>query len=108
APLDTHELVAMVAPRGLFIMENPGPASLAARSGHVAAIAGAEVYKALGAGENISYSSAVANLTHCSQRPEWVAPLRSNIRKFLTKTGNDPGAIAAAANATARLADWVD
>ena len=25
---------------------------------------------------------------HCSQRPEWVAPLKSNIERFLT--GTDP------------------
>jgi hypothetical protein len=107
-PLDTHELVAMVAPRGLFIMENPFIANLGPKSGHVAALAGAEVYKALGAGSNITYYSDVQSGTHCSMRPEWSAPLRSNIRKFLTRTGNDPGVIRASASATGRLADWSD
>ena len=75
APLDTHELVAMVAPRGLFIMDNPHIANLGPRSAHVAALAGAEVYKAIGAGENISYISAVANGSHCATRPEWTLSL---------------------------------
>ncbi|MBX6768865.1 MAG: cellulose-binding protein, partial [Actinomadura rubrobrunea] len=54
-PVDTHEVVGMIAPRGLFIMENPHIDWLAARSGSVAALAGAEIYKALGAGGNITY-----------------------------------------------------
>ena len=51
-PVDTHHLVGMVAPRGLFIMENPHIDWLAANSGSVAALGGAEIYKALGAGNN--------------------------------------------------------
>lgn len=108
APLDTHELVAMVAPRGLFIMDNPHIANLGPKSAHAAALAGAEVYKALGSGDNITYYSDVQNGNHCSQRPEWSAPLKSNIQKFLKKTGNDPGAIKASASATSKLSDWSD
>ena len=53
-PVDTHEIVAMVAPRGLFIMDNPHIANLGPRSAGVAALGGAEVYRALGAGSNIT------------------------------------------------------
>ena len=56
----------MVAPRGLFVMENPHIDWLGARSGSVAALAGAEVYKALGAGDNITYWSDVQDGTHCA------------------------------------------
>jgi hypothetical protein len=108
APLDTHEAVAMVAPRGLFIMDNPHIANLGPKSAHVAALAGAEVYKALGAGDNITYYSDVQNGTHCSMRPEWSSPLKSNIRKFLNHTGNDPGVIKASPSATGNLSDWID
>jgi len=108
APLDTHEAVAMVAPRGLFIMDNPSIANLGPKSAHVAALAGAEVYKALGAGSNISYVSAVANGSHCAERPEWKTPLRDNIQKFLKKNGNVPGVIAAASKATGELSTWKD
>jgi hypothetical protein len=107
-PVDTHEMVAMVAPRGLFIMDNPHIANLGPRSAHVAALAGAEVYKALGAGDNITYHSDVQSGSHCAQRPEWTAPLRSSIRKFLLRTGSDAGVIRAHANATGRLSDWSD
>ena len=98
----------MVAPRGLFIMDNPHIANLGPKSAHVAALGGAEVYKALGAGDNITYHSNVASGTHCSARPEWVTPLRNNIQKFLKKTGNAPGAITAHSTATGKLSDWSD
>jgi hypothetical protein len=108
APLDTHELVAMVAPRGLFIMDNPHIANLGPKSAHAAALAGAEVFKALGAGDNITYYSDVQNGTHCSQRPEWSAPLKQNIEKFLKKTGNAPGVIKASSSASSTLSTWID
>ena len=71
-------------------------------------MAGAEVYKALGAGDNITYWSDVQNGAHCAQRPEWSAPLRSSIQRFLKKTGTDPGAIKAASKAAGNLAQWRD
>jgi hypothetical protein len=108
APLDTHALVAMIAPRGLFIMDNPHIANLGPRSAHVAALAGEEVYKALGAGANISYISAVASGSHCATRPEWTEPLRRNLRKFLLKTVNDAGVISASGNASGNLSEWRD
>jgi len=105
-PIDTHEVVAMIAPRGLFIMDNPHLVALGPQSGHVAALAGAEVYAALGVGDNIAYHSAIANGSHCALRPEWTEPMRSSIRKFLTKTGVDGGVISASAMATGNLTAW--
>jgi hypothetical protein len=107
-PVDTHEIVAMVAPRGLFIMENPHIDWLAARSGSVAALGGAEVYKALGAGENITYWSDIQDGTHCAVRPEWRDPLLGNINKFLLQTGNDPGQIRISPSKAGNLSDWRD
>lgn len=107
-PVDTHEMVAMVAPRGLFIMDNPHIANLGPRSASVAALGGAEVYRALGAGDNITYWSDVQDGSHCANRPEWRDPLQKNIRKFLLKTGTDPGVIRISSRALGRLADWRD
>jgi hypothetical protein len=108
APLDTHEVAALIAPRGLFIMENPSIAHLAPKSGSVAALATAEIFKALGVGDNITYYSDVQDGQHCAQRPEWSAPLQSNVRKFLRKTGTDPGIIKISSSAKGNLADWRD
>lgn len=107
-PLDTPAIVAMVAPRGLFIMDNPHIPNLGPRSAHVGALGGAEVFKALGAGANISYHSNVADGGHCNMRSEWSEPLKQNIRKFILKTGNQAGVITAASKATGNLADFRD
>jgi hypothetical protein len=105
-PLDTHAVVAMVAPRGLLVLDNPHIANLGPESAHVAALAGAEVYKAIGAEENISYHSAVASGSHCEARPEHQTPLREAVRKHLLKTGTTAGSIQASGSATGNLADW--
>jgi hypothetical protein len=105
-PVDTHEIVGMVAPRGMFIMENPHVDWLAATSGSVAALGGAEVFKALGAGQNISYWSDVQNGTHCAVRPEWQAPLRQSIQKFLENTGTAPGVFRISPLKQGNLPQW--
>jgi len=107
-PVDTHQMVAMVAPRGLFIMENPHIDWLAAQSGSVAALAGAEVYKALGAGDNITYWSDVQDGTHCAARSEWRTPMQQYIQKFLLKTGNATGTFRISSRKPGNLAQWRD
>jgi hypothetical protein len=107
-PIDTHEVVGMIAPRGLLIMENPHIDWLAARSGSVAALGGAEVYQALGYGDNISYWSDVQNGTHCAVRPEWKTPLQQFLQKFLVRNGNAAGVIRISSLKQGNLADWRD
>ncbi|WBB52505.1 cellulose-binding protein [Verrucosispora sp. WMMD573] len=107
-PVDTHEIVAMIAPRGLFIMDNPHIANLGPRSASVAALGGAEVYKALGAGDNITYWSDVQDGSHCANRSEWRIPLQQHIQKFLLKTGNSAGTMRIASKAAGNLAQWRD
>ncbi|HEY6475894.1 MAG TPA: cellulose-binding protein [Polyangia bacterium] len=107
-PIDTHEIVAMIVPRGLFIMDNPFIGELSPQYGYVAAVAGAEVYKALGVQYNIGYDSGIQNGAHCAMRPEWSAPLKNSIEKFLTRTGHLAGEITPNAVQNAPLADWRD
>jgi hypothetical protein len=107
-PIDTHEIVAMVAPRGLFIMDNPFIGELSPQFSDVAALAGAEVYKALGAQYNIGYNSDIENGAHCAMRPEWSAPLKNSIEKFLTRTGHLAETIDPNAVQNASLSDWRD
>lgn len=107
-PVDTHEIIALVAPRGLYIMDNPHIANLGPKSAHAAALAGAEVYKALGAANSITYHSNVASGSHCEIRPEHKAQLQANIRRFLKKESATTGGLNAHSKATANISDWVD
>ncbi|MEU4692387.1 cellulose-binding protein [Actinoplanes sp. NPDC023714] len=107
-PVDTHSVIAMIAPRGLFVMDNPHIANLGPRSASVAALAGAEVYKALGAGDNITYWSDVTDGSHCANRAEWREPLQRTIQKFLTRTGSHAGAMRISGRAAGNLAEWRD
>jgi hypothetical protein len=74
----------------------------------VAALAGAEIYKALGAGAAISYWSDVQDGTHCAVRSEWRTPLQQNLRTFLLRTGNDPGVFRISPRKSGDLAQWRD
>ncbi len=105
-PVDTHEIVGMIAPRGLFIMENPHVDWLGSTSGHVAALGGAEVYKALGVEDNISYHSNVSDGTHCATRSEWSSPLQQSIQAFLFDSGQAPGVFNASPGESGNLAQW--
>ena len=109
-PIDTHEIIGMYAPRGLMVHDNPYIGELTPRGGHAAALAGVEVYRALGAEANFSYLSATGSGTHCSIRPEYTAPLRQAIRKHLFKDEAATGGTIQTNQpyATADRADWVD
>ncbi|MEV6693593.1 cellulose binding domain-containing protein [Micromonospora sp. NPDC051196] len=107
-PVDTHQTLALVAPRGLFIMDNPHIDWLAARSSSVAALGGAEVYRALGTADNITYWSDVQDGTHCASRSEWRAPLQQHIQKFLHKTGSSTGTFRISSRKAGNLAEWRD
>ena len=108
-PIDSHEVVALVAPRGLLVLDNPHIKQFAAPAAHTAVLAGAEVYRALGFGDNISYISTVAEEKHCAAgKPEYTEPLIQNIAKFLKRDRETPGKIVASPQATGDLAQWRD
>lgn len=110
-PIDTHEIIGLFAPRGLMVHDNPYIGELTPRGGHGAALAGVEIFRALGAEASFSYLSNADNGQHCLIRPEYTAPLRQAIRRHLFKDEtaaagtiqtNQPYATANAAN----LIDW--
>lgn len=107
-PIDTHEVIGMIAPRGLLIMENPHIDWLGAGSGAVAALGGAEIYRALGAENNITYWSDVSDGNHCAVRSEWQAPLRQSIEAFLLGSGQGPGEMRISSKKPGDLGQWRD
>lgn len=105
-PVDTHQVIGMIAPRGLFLMENPHIDWLGAGSGATAALAGREIYRALGAEGNISYVSNVSDGNHCANRSEWVQPMRQHIQASLFDAGQGPGDFRVSPNRPGDLDRW--
>jgi len=107
-PIDTHALIGLIAPRGLLVLENPHQTQMGAPAGHMATLAGLEIYKALGVEKNVSYHSDVADMAHCSYKNEYTDVLVKSIAAFLKHTGDPPGLIKVGANGSVNRADWID
>jgi hypothetical protein len=105
-PIDTHELVAVIAPRGLLVLDNPHQTQMSAPAGHLATAAGAEVYKALGVGDHVSYHSSVSDMAHCSYKNEYTDLLTRNISRFLKHEGVETGDFIVGQGGDGKLADW--
>lgn len=101
-PEDHHFLAALVAPRGLFVIENDidwlGPVSTTA-----CMKAGRQIYKALGVGPNMGFSL-VGGHSHCQFPSATNENLNSYINTFLLGQGktND----VETSKATVNMADW--
>ncbi|CAK7212403.1 hypothetical protein SCUCBS95973_001451 [Sporothrix curviconia] len=102
-PEDHHFLAALVAPRGLFVMENDidwlGPVSTT-----VAMKAGRMIYAALGVRANMGFAL-VGGHSHCAFPSSSQADLTSYINHFLLGTGKTSDAEISPANVT--MADWI-
>jgi hypothetical protein len=90
-PVDMHEAAALIAPRALYIIDNPGITNLDPKSAYVTAMADQAIFKALGVGDHFAYQGSGG--THCSWRSAYDASLTAMIDRFLkgkesTKTGN--------------------
>lgn len=86
-PVDNHEVIGLIAPRGLLILGNTGTQgqyykNLDFRTEYATAVAGKEIYVALGAEENISYDSR-AQPSHCVYSPGFDTALQASVDKFL-------------------------
>lgn len=105
-PIDAHELVAMIAPRGILVLDNAAYPRMNPSAGHLATAAGAEVFSALGVLGNVSYHSAVASADHCTYKNEYTALLTANIAKFLKHESEAPGEFLVGQNGDGNLAEW--
>jgi hypothetical protein len=82
-PVDMHEMMGLIAPRGLYIVDNPSTMynGLDRNSAWVTGNVGKMIYEALGVGANMSYQGASG--THCSWRSQYTATLNVMVDKFL-------------------------
>jgi len=90
-PVDMHEMMALIAPRAIYIVDNPGITNLDPKSAYVTGMAGKAIFEALGVGDNFAYQGASGN--HCDWRSQYDASLTAMVDRFLrgkdsTKTGN--------------------
>jgi len=82
-PVDMHQMMGLIAPRGLYIVDNPSTMynGLDRNSAWVTANAGKMIFEALGVGSNFSYQGAGGG--HCSWRSQYTASLNAMVDKFL-------------------------
>jgi len=85
-PVDTHEILGLVAPRGLLVLGNTGGQAqfylnLDFRTEYASTVAGSEIFAALGVETNISYDS--RNVTHCDAGTGYTGALQASVGKFL-------------------------
>jgi hypothetical protein len=105
-PFDHHEVMAMIAPRALFVLGNPDMEWLADESGYVACMAAHEVWKALGVPDRFGFSK-VGDHDHCqlpdSQRPE----VGAFVEKFLLGKDTTNTNISIHPGYTTALSRWI-
>jgi hypothetical protein len=63
-PVDMHSAMALIAPRAIYIVDNPGITNLDPKSAYVTAMAGKAIFEALGVGDHFAMQGASG--THCS------------------------------------------
>jgi hypothetical protein len=81
-PFDHHELMAMVAPRALFVTGNPGWVWLADESGYVGSKAVQTVYEALGVPDRFGYSQ-IGGHDHCEVPAAQIPEIEAFVDKFM-------------------------
>jgi hypothetical protein len=82
-PVDMHEMMGLIAPRGLYIVDNPSTMynGLDRNSAWVTGNVGKMIFEALGVGANMAYQGASGG--HCSWRTQYTASLNAMVDKFL-------------------------
>ncbi|MDR2577850.1 MAG: carbohydrate binding domain-containing protein [Chitinispirillales bacterium] len=111
-PIDMHQVVGLIAPRGFLVLDKTASSAgqwLNIPSSHASALAGAEIYKALGVGGNMHYIN-TPTTPHCQWDNSYNAHLQNFIDIFLLRTG-EPGTTplfnATTANAP-NMNNWID
>ena len=81
-PHDHHELIAMVAPRAIIALGNPGYEWLGDESGYKSVMAATEVFKAMGIPDHIGYDFTGGH-NHCAAPATQTASVKTFVDKYL-------------------------
>ncbi|MBR6318041.1 MAG: hypothetical protein IKR75_06415 [Fibrobacter sp.] len=109
-PFDQHMLVAMVAPRALLILDNAGQEWLGEVPSNYCGQASKEVYDALGATENYTYSQEGGH-GHCQLPNGQFDEVKDFMNKFLLGKDAKTGKIDYTKNTEQinwKKSDWID
>jgi hypothetical protein len=102
-----HQMMALIIPRGLIIVDNPSTMynGLDRNGAYATGLVGQMVFKALGYGENITYVGAGGS--HCAWRSQYTAPLQANLDKFLRGKAGTTGSFSSDLGGTKPTAESV-
>lgn len=81
-PYDHHELIAMIAPRAVFIYGNPTQVWLGEESGYIATQAAAQVWEKFGISDRFGFNFNTTQ-SHCNASPSQVESANKFIDRFL-------------------------
>lgn len=87
-PIDHHELIAMIAPRAVLMIESSQVARMGAEAARVDALAAREVWKALGVPDRMG--AVEENVGHCSWHPSFTPDLEAYLDRFLLGKTDGP------------------
>jgi hypothetical protein len=80
-PFDHHELIALIAPRAVLVIESTMVARMGAEAARIDHLAAKEVWTALGVPDRIGVTE--ANVQHCSWSPTYTPDLDAYLDRFL-------------------------
>ena len=106
-PTDHHYLTGMAAPRGLLVLDNTGWVWLGEGASYANAMSTVEIYKALGAEKDFTYSKA-ANHMHCSFPAENKDELTAFVKKYLFDDASQNTGKIEAKGVNYNAKDWQD
>ncbi|MEN0039383.1 MAG: dockerin-like protein, partial [Cellvibrio sp.] len=86
-PFDHHQVLGMVAPRALLVLENTDQEWLGNVSTYTSAVAGREIWSALGVADRMSVSQ-LGGYSHCVFPSSQQAVLDAFVDKFLKGSGS--------------------
>ncbi|EJD54133.1 hypothetical protein AURDEDRAFT_53043 [Auricularia subglabra TFB-10046 SS5] len=105
--VDHHQLAALVAPRGLFVIENTSMEWLGAESTNGCMRAGQKAFQALGVPDSMGFSQ-VGGHNHCAFPSSQTADLNAFINKFLLGQNTNTNIIRTDGTFQFNETQWID
>ncbi|KZS96871.1 hypothetical protein SISNIDRAFT_287917 [Sistotremastrum niveocremeum HHB9708] len=106
-PVDHHLLAGLVAPRGLFVIENTAYDWLGTQSTNGCMRTGRKVFEALGVADNMGFSQ-IGNHLHCDFPASQQGNLTNFIDKFLFNKNTDTNIVVSDGNYTFNEKQWIN